>query len=63
MLYIISFSGGIGCSVLGALAGELGLDDGTLFGMMFLPCVIVWPFVSQWCVFGFDMRWMIFVHP
>ena len=45
---------------MGALAGELGLDDGTLFGVRFLPCMIVWPFVAQWCVFRFDMRWMIF---
>jgi hypothetical protein len=28
MLYIIYVSGDIGCSVLGALAGELGVDDG-----------------------------------
>jgi hypothetical protein len=44
--------------VLGALAGELGVDDGMLFGMRFLPCLIVWPFMAQWCVFGFEIKWM-----
>ena len=62
MLYIIYVFGDIGCSVLGALAGELGGVDGMLFGMRFLPCMIVWPFMAQWCVFGFDMRWNIFEH-
>ena len=64
MLYIIYVSGDIGCSVLGALAGELGVDDGMLFGMRFLPCMIVWPFMAQWCVCVcvFDMRWKIFEH-
>ena len=63
MLCIIYISGEIGCSVLGALAGELGLDDGTLFGMRFLPCKICLAFYgSVVCVFGFDMRWKIFEH-
>ena len=53
MLYIIYFSGDIGCSVLGALAGGLGVDDGILFGMRFLPCMIVWPFMAQLCVCDF----------
>ena len=50
MLYIIDVSGDIGCSVMGALAGELGVDDGMLFAMRFLPYMIVWPFMAQWCV-------------
>ena len=42
-------------------------DAGMLFGMRFLPCMIVWPFMAQWCVcvcvcFGFGMRWMFFEH-
>ena len=35
---------------LGVLAGELVLDGGTSFGMRFLPCLSVWPFVAQWRV-------------
>ena len=50
IIIIIYVSGDIGCSVLGALAGELGVDDGMLFAMRFLPCMIVWPFMAQWCV-------------
>ena len=51
MLYIIYVSGDIGCSVMGALAGKLGgVGDGMLFGMRFLPCMIVWPFMAQWWV-------------
>ena len=50
MLCIIYVSGDIGGSVLGALTGELGVDDGMLFGMRFLPCRSVWSFMAQWCV-------------
>ena len=57
MLCIIYVSGDIGGSVLGALTEELGLDDGMVFGMRFLPCMSVWSFMAQWCVCGFDMRW------
>ena len=39
-------------------------NDGMLFGMRCLPCMIVWPFMAQWCVCVcvcvFDMRWKIF---
>ena len=54
MLCIIYISGEIGGSAMGALAGGLGRggvgNDGMLFGMRFLPCMIVWPFMAQLCV-------------